>query len=79
MEVNFGAFGLNPALIEGYGLDLLATPAAKTRRSLYNIYLWLIMIIECTYRQYETQDQENWARTKLVEEVTKLKENTICI
>jgi aminoglycoside phosphotransferase (APT) family kinase protein len=72
MEVNFGAFGLNPALIEGYGLDLLAMPAAKTRRTLYNIYLWLIMIIECTYRQYETKDQENWARTKLVEEVTKL-------
>ena len=72
MEVNFGAFGLNPAFIEGYGLDLLATPAARTRRSLYNVYLWLIMIIECTYRQYETKDQENWARQKLVDEMGNL-------
>jgi aminoglycoside phosphotransferase (APT) family kinase protein len=72
MEVNFGAFGINPALVEGYGLDLLATSTAKTRRTLYNIYLWLIMIIECTYRQYKTKDQENWVRPKLVEEVKKL-------
>jgi aminoglycoside phosphotransferase (APT) family kinase protein len=72
MEVNFGAFGVNPALIEGYGLDVLATPAAQTRRALYNIYLWLIMIIECTYRQYQTKDQENWVRPKLVEEMKKL-------
>ena len=72
MEVNFGAFGLNPALIEGYGHDLLAAPAAKTRRMLYNIYLWLIMIIECTYRQLETMDQENWARSQLAKELAKL-------
>jgi len=72
MEVNFGAFGVNPALIEGYGLDLLAASASKTRRTLYNIYLWLVMIIECTYRQYDTKDQENWVRLKLVEEMKNL-------
>lgn len=72
MEVNFGAFGVKPALIEGYGLDLLASPSAGTRRTLYNIYLWLIMIIECTYRQFETKDQENWVRPKLVEELKNL-------
>jgi aminoglycoside phosphotransferase (APT) family kinase protein len=72
MEMSFDAFGINPALIEGYGLDLLATPTARTRRILYNIYLWLIMIIESTYRQYETKDQENWIRPKLAEEMKKL-------
>ncbi len=72
MEVNFGAFGDNPAFYEGYGLDLLATPSAKVRRTLYNIYLWLIMIIECTYRQYPTKDQENWVRPKLVEDFERL-------
>lgn len=72
MEVNFGAFGVNPALLDGYGLDLLGTPTARTRRSLYNVYLWLIMIIECTYRQYATRDQENWVRPKFVEEMEKL-------
>ena len=69
MEVNFGAFGLNPAFIEGYGLDLLSGPFARVHRSLYNVYLWLIMVIECTYRQYETKNQENWARQKLVDEM----------
>lgn len=72
MEVNFGAFGLNPAVVEGYGADLLATPAAQLRRTLYNIYLWLIMIIECTYRRYETKAQEDWARLKLIDEMEKL-------
>lgn len=72
MEVNFGAFGLNLSLMDGYGIDLLATPAARTRRCLYNVYLWLIMVIESTYRQFESKDQENWARSKLVEEMAKL-------
>lgn len=69
MEVNFGAFGVQPALVRGYGVDLLTQPGGKERRALYNIYLWLVMIIECTYRRYETQDQENWARMKLIEEL----------
>jgi aminoglycoside phosphotransferase (APT) family kinase protein len=72
MEQNFDAFGTNPALVEGYGLDLMTTSTAKTRRSLYNIYVYLVMIIECPYRQYETKDQENWIRPKLVEEMQKL-------
>lgn len=69
MEANFGAFGSNPAVLTGYGVDLLASPSARTCRSLYNLYLWLIMTIECTYRQFETKDQENWARNKLDEEL----------
>lgn len=72
MEVNFGAFGVNPALLAGYGCDLLAAPGAQTRRTLYNIYLWLIMLIECTYRQYATDDQANWVRPKLVAELQTL-------
>ena len=72
MEVNFGAFGFNADFLEGYGADLLASPGARQRRKLYNIYLWLIMIIECTYRQFENHDQENWARGKLLEELDKL-------
>ncbi len=55
------------AFTEGYGQTLLATPAQIQRRTLYNIYLFLIMVIECRYRQYETPDQENWARGRLAE------------
>ncbi len=54
------------AFTEGYGQSLLDTPTQIRRRALYNIYLFLIMIIECRYRQYETQDQEKWAREQLV-------------
>jgi aminoglycoside phosphotransferase (APT) family kinase protein len=75
MEVNFGAFApLEPdsPLLQGYGRQMLATPAERVRRTLYNIYLFLIMIIECTYRRYPTQDQENWARRLLAVELDKL-------
>ena len=75
MEVNFGAFApLEPdsPLLQGYGRPMLTTPEARVRRTLYNIYLFLIMIIECTYRRYPTQDQENWARRLLAVELDKL-------
>ena len=73
MEVNFGAFGFNPHFLEGYGLSLPFTPAQQVRRTLYNIYLFLIMVIECTYRRYPNQDQENWARGRLAQELEQLK------
>jgi aminoglycoside phosphotransferase (APT) family kinase protein len=57
------------ALAEGYGHSLLDTPAQHCRRTLYNIYLYLIMVIECHYRQYETYDQERWARERLAEQL----------
>ncbi len=60
------------AFTEGYGQTLLAPPAQAQRRTLYNIYLFLIMVIECHYRQYETPDQENWARGRLVTELAQL-------
>jgi len=72
MEANFGAFGINPDFFAGYGKALPFTPAEQTRRSLYNVYLYLIMVIECTYRQYPTHDQENWARGVLQAELEKL-------
>lgn len=72
MEINFGAFGVNPAVREGYGVDLLAAPDARTRRALYNAYLWLIMIVECTYRGYDDRDQERRARAKLIDEIEAL-------
>jgi aminoglycoside phosphotransferase (APT) family kinase protein len=72
MEVNFGAFGFNPHFLEGYGLELPLTPTQQVRRTLYNIYLFLIMVIECTYRRYPNHDQENWARGRLAQEIEQL-------
>lgn len=72
LEVQFRAFAQGDAFSEGYGASPLDAPGARERRILYNIYLYLIMIIECTYRQYETDDQERWARERLGEELARL-------
>jgi aminoglycoside phosphotransferase (APT) family kinase protein len=56
----------------GYGEDLLAAPGGRMRRRLYNIYLHLIMVIECTYRRYAAADQENWVRPILESELQAL-------
>jgi len=73
MEANFGAFGVNQSFLEGYGREMLATQNQKIRHALYDIYLFLIMVIECYYRKYETDHQENWARGKLIAELEFLK------
>ncbi len=65
MEANFGAFVINPSFLEGYGEDMLTTINQQTRHTLYDVYLFLIMIVECYYRKYENNQQENWAREKL--------------
>jgi fructosamine-3-kinase len=72
MEANFGAFGINPSFLNGYGVEMVRTPAQLERRSLYNIYLYLIMIIECYFRKYESDQQEKWARQKLITELERL-------
>lgn len=72
LEVQFRAFAPGDAFSEGYGARPLDAPGAYRRRVLYNLYLYLIMIIECTYRHYETDDQERWARERLGEELARL-------
>jgi aminoglycoside phosphotransferase (APT) family kinase protein len=72
MEVNFGPLGINPAFFAGYGLILPFSPSQRTRRLLYDLYLFLIMVIECSYRRYPTDDQEKWVRPMLEETIKKL-------
>jgi aminoglycoside phosphotransferase (APT) family kinase protein len=67
MEVGFGGLIDKPDFLAGYGEDLLAAPGAAARKTLYNLYLYLIMVIEPTYRQYDNDQQENWARERLAE------------
>jgi len=69
VEANFGAFGVNPSFLRGYGEDMPYSANQKTRRSLYNIYLYLIMVIECYFRKYANDQQEKWARQKLIQEL----------
>ncbi len=67
MEFQFREFAAGDAFAAGYGRDLLSSPEAHRRRTLYNLYLYLIMVIECTYRRYPSDDQERWARERLDE------------
>lgn len=63
MEVYFGRFNQEgPAPFrEGYGFEGW-TESARDRRLLYDMYLDLILVIECTYRQYEDQNHIDWTR-----------------
>jgi aminoglycoside phosphotransferase (APT) family kinase protein len=72
MEFQYRTLEVTPAFESGYGQALLAEPAAAARRTLYNLYLYLIMIVECAYRNYETDDQERWARQQLAGELQRL-------
>ena len=73
MEANFVFWQNSQAFTEGYGTPMLDTPARRTRRLLYNVYLWLIMVIECYYREYENDHQEKWAREQLARDLNLLK------
>jgi aminoglycoside phosphotransferase (APT) family kinase protein len=72
LEVNFGVFRDSAAFAEGYRTAMLATREQQRRRCLYNIYLFLIMVIEVYYRQYETEDQATYARGRLAAELERL-------
>lgn len=67
-EFYFGRFAKNTlgAFCEGYGIDGL-TESEQRRRVLYDFYLDLIMVIECTYRKYENQDHIKWAYENFIE------------
>jgi aminoglycoside phosphotransferase (APT) family kinase protein len=75
MEVCFRRLNESSALMRGYGENLLATPNQKRRRILYNLHLYLIIIIEHFYRQYETDDLLRWGRECLREELGWLSTN----
>lgn len=72
MEFQYRTLEITPAFESGYGTSLLDSPSALARRTLYNLYLYLIMVIECSYRHYETDDQDRWARQQLAADLDRL-------
>ena len=75
IEAIFGRLSADTEYVRGFGAPLFQTPAEYSRRALYNLYLFLIMTIECYYRKFENQNQENWARARLDETIGWLSEN----
>jgi hypothetical protein len=53
------------AFLAAYGVPMLATPNAVRRRLLYDLYLFVIMVVEVSYRHYPTDDIERFGHTHL--------------
>ena len=59
MEDRFRMHSVKKGFLEGYGVDSL-TESQQIRCMWYDVYLYIIMMIEGTFRYYETNDQDNW-------------------
>lgn len=64
MEYYFGRFANSASFLKGYGMERLTAGQAK-RRAGYNLYLDLILWIECSYRHYSNPEHEKWAYDNL--------------
>jgi aminoglycoside phosphotransferase (APT) family kinase protein len=60
----------NKAFMKAYLGRTELTQEEILKTTLYKIYLFLIMVIECSYRQYSDDSQEKWARLQLAENLT---------
>lgn len=71
MEVGFRTYNQNKDFLAGYGIKELT--ANQQRRALwYDVYLMLLVSLECEYRQYETMDMYEWSTGILVRQFEKL-------
>ena len=70
MESYFYQLGSKAAFLEGYGIKEWSEDQ-RNRRSLYDLYLDLVMWIECTYRRYENKGHIQWARDNLTQSWSK--------
>lgn len=74
LDFVFGFVEDNTAFNNGYGRKKAETTEERCRKSLYSLYLYLILVIECKYRFYPTDDQEKWGRSALENELKVLNE-----
>ncbi len=72
LEVVCGFLLENESFLNIYRGNVLLNESEKIRCTLYKVYLFLIMIIECTYRKFEGESHEAWARERLVEALEEL-------
>jgi len=73
MEVQFSTRIGDPAFLAAYGEPVSEAPGAVRRRLLYDLYLFLIMVIETAYRHYPTDDLERFARQRLAVTLERLR------
>lgn len=65
MEAQFTGRRADDNRTTAYGTPMINSPGAIERRRLYDLYLYLVMTIECAYRNYDTDDIEQLARPML--------------
>lgn len=65
MEAQFTGKRVNDRMLDAYGERLLDQPGAVVRRRLYDLYLYLVMTVECAYRNYPTNNIEAFGRRML--------------
>jgi len=78
MEFGFRGFVRNQTFLNAYGAARNGAPYpidgnAEIRCSLYDLYLFLVLLIEPRFRAYETEGPEVWARHQLTALVPKLR------
>lgn len=72
LEVGFRTYNLNIPFMKGYGLETFSEK--QRRRALwYDIYLMILVSLECEYRKYETLDMYHWSTSVLAKQFEKLK------
>jgi len=65
MEGQFLRLLDDPAFMDAYELPIMEPPGAPVRRLLYDLYLFVIMVVEVAFRHYPTDDIERLARARL--------------
>ncbi|MNL88238.1 hypothetical protein D3C87_2178240 [compost metagenome] len=53
----------------------ITEPSQIARRKLYDLYLDLILYVECTYRKYENEDHVKWTYKNLAESLERFGAN----
>lgn len=65
MEFYFSDFADRKYFSLGYGDSMIDTKEGKIRRKLYDLYLYLVMVIECKYRKFENEEHIKWTYNNL--------------
>lgn len=73
MEVGFRTYSDNTCFQRGYGIKSL-TESQKRRALWYDVYLMLLVALECEYRKYDTLDTYYYAAQMLGKQFEKIQE-----
>ena len=71
MEVGFRTFFSNIPFMEGYGMEKL-TDKQLRRAIWYDVYMMILVSLECEYRKYDTMEMYDYAVDVLQKQIKKL-------